>query len=236
VSTHVSNQFPGVQDMIRNTKAMNKPQPPRLQLAVDVLDIDTAIDVVDRIYPHFDIVEIGTPLIIEAGLAAVEQIKPRCPDKQCLADLKIMDAGYMEGSSGFRRGADIVTVLGVADDATISKAVKAAREHGGELMADLINVADPTRRAAELAELGVSILCVHTAYDTAATGVSPLATLQAVRPVVTCQLAIAGGLALDDVGPAARCGADIVVVGGGILNQPDTRAAAAAIMARLQET
>ena len=214
---------------------MSRPQPPRLQLAVDVLDIDAAVDAVKRVYPHFDIVEIGTPLVIEAGLAAVEQVRPLCPGKRCLADLKIMDAGYMEASSGFRRGADIVTVLGVADDATIREAVKAAQEHGGELMADLINVADPVRRAAELADLGVSILCVHTAYDTAATGPNPLATLQAVRPVVTCQLTIAGGLGLDDVGPAVECGADIVVVGGGILNQSDPRAAAAAIMARLQE-
>ena len=214
---------------------MSRPQPPRLQLAVDVLDIDAAVDVVERVRPHFDIVEIGTPLIIEAGLAAADQIKPLCQDKQCLADLKIMDAGYMEASSGFRRGADIVTVLGVADDATIRQAVKAAQEHGGELMADLINVADPARRAAELVDLGVAILCVHTAYDVAETGANPLATLQAIRPAVTCQVAIAGGLGLDDVGPAIECGADIVVVGGGILNQPDPRAAAAAIMTRLQE-
>ena len=214
---------------------MNRLQPPRLQLAVDVLDIAAAVDVVKQVSPHFDIVEIGTPLIIEAGLAAVEQVKPLFPGKQCLADLKIMDAGYMEASSGFRRGADIVTVLGVADDATINGAVTAAREHGGELMADLINVADPVRRAAELVDLGVSILCVHTAHDTAVSGAHPLATLQAVRPVAKCQLAIAGGLGLDDVGPAIECGADIIVVGGGILNQPDPRAAAAAIMTRLQE-
>ena len=214
---------------------MSRPQPPRLQLAVDVLGIDAAVDVVKQVYPHFDIVEIGTPLIIEAGLAAVEQVKPLCRDKQCLADLKIMDAGHMEASSGFQRGADIVTVLGVADDTTISKAVEAAREHGGELMADLINAADPVRRAAELVELGVSILCVHTAHDTTAGGAHPLTTLQVVRPVVECQLAIAGGLGLADVGPAIECGADIVVVGGGILNQPDPRAAAAAMMTRLQE-
>ena len=214
---------------------MSRSQPPRLQLAVDVLDIETAVDVVERVHPHFDIVEIGTPLIIEAGLAAVERIKPLCPGKRCLADLKIMDAGRLEASSGFRRGADIVTVLAVADDATIAKAVEAADEHGGQLMADLINAADPARRAVELADLGVSILCVHTAHDTTATGANPLAMLQAVRPVVKCELAIAGGLALDSVGAAVEHGADIGVGGGGILNQPDQRAAAAAIMARLRE-
>ena len=214
---------------------MGVSQPPRLQLAVDVLDLEVAVDVVERVHPHFDIVEIGTPLIIEAGLAAVERIKPLCSDKQCLADLKIMDAGHIEASSGFRRGADIVTVLGAADDATIAKAVEAADEHGGQLMVDLINVADPPRRAVELADLGVSILCVHTAHDTAAIGANPLAMLQAVRAVATCQLAVAGGLALDTVGAAVKHGADIVVVGGGILNQPDPRAAAAAIMAKLRE-
>jgi 3-keto-L-gulonate-6-phosphate decarboxylase len=48
-------------------------------------------------------------------------------------------------------------------------------------------------------------------------------------------VAVAGGLKLDSVTQALTAGAEIVVVGGGILNQPDPGAAAAAIMKRLSE-
>ena len=208
---------------------------PLLQLAVDTLSLDDAMRLVERVYPHFDILEVGTPLIIEEGLAPVEQLKRRFGDKQCLADLKIMDAGRLEASSGFRRGADIVTVLGAADDETIRGALEAAAEAGGRLMADLINVADPVHRARELVDLGVHILCLHTAYDLRDRGIDPLGELHGVRPVVSCPLAIAGGIALSQAREAVARGADIVIVGGGISNQPDPAAAAAAILASIRE-
>ena len=87
----------------------------------------------------------------------METIKTRFPDKKCLADLKIMDAGKIEATSAFQRGADIVTVLGCADDQTVRGALEAAEAHGGLLMADLINVRDPVGRARADAESPVSI-------------------------------------------------------------------------------
>lgn len=203
---------------------------PQLQLAVDVLSEAEALQVVERIYPYFDIIEVGTPLIIEDGLSPVERLKAKYPDKQVLADLKVMDAGKIEAGSGFRRGADIVTVLGVADDATIRGAVEMMRQHGRLLMADLINTAHPAARAAELEKLGVPIVCVHTAYDVQGAGGDPLAELHAVRQAVKCRVAIAGGLKLANIPGSIAGGADIVIVGGGILNAPDPRAAAKAIM------
>jgi len=126
---------------------MARDSSPRLQLAIDVLRTSDALRLAEATYPHFDIAEIGTPLIIEEGLAALEALKSRFPDKQYLADLKIMDAGFIEASSGFTRGADIVTVLAAADDQTISGALEAAEKHHGKIMADLINVPDPLVRA-----------------------------------------------------------------------------------------
>ncbi len=42
------------------------------------------------------------------------------------ADLKTMDAGEPEAEIAFEAGADLVSVLGSADDSTIAGAVKAA--------------------------------------------------------------------------------------------------------------
>lgn len=91
---------------------MNSKSRPLLQVAVDVLSTLQALKIVGQIYPHLDIIEIGTPLIIGEGLSALETIKAKFPDKKYVADLKIMDAGMIEATSAFKRGADIVTGTG----------------------------------------------------------------------------------------------------------------------------
>lgn len=208
---------------------------PLLQLAIDTLSTADALALLAKVHPHCDIVEVGTPLIIEEGLAALETLRKKFPDKQYLADVKVLDAGKIEATSAFRRGANIATVLAAADDRTIRGAVEAANAHGAKLMADLINVANASGRARELEKMGVHIVCVHTGYDSQQGGGSPLAELEQVRAAVKCSLAVAGGLNAKTVGQAIQAGADIVVVGGGITNQPDPRAAAQEIMRQLAE-
>ena len=201
---------------------------PQLQLAVDVLSIDEALAIVEVVHESVDIIEVGTPLVIECGLKPVELLKEKYPEKQVLADLKIMDAGSIEASSGFGRGADIVTVLGLADEATIRGAVEAA-DGRGRVMADLIQVPDPAARATELVAMGVHVLCLHTAYDRRDEGVDPLVELHAVRPVVDVPLGIAGGLKFENAADVVAGGADIVVVGGAIQNAEDPAEMAAEI-------
>ena len=202
---------------------------PLLQLAVDMLTVSEALEVIEEVHPFFDIGEIGTPLIIEEGLSALEVVKKKYPDKEYLADLKIMDAGYVEASSAFRRGADIVTVLAAADDQTIEEALRASREYGLKIMVDLINAPAPACRAKELEKMGVPILCVHTAFDRQLCQADQMTDLEDVRAVVSCKLALAGGLDLDTVSTAIDVGADIVVVGGAILRQKDRRKTASDI-------
>jgi 3-hexulose-6-phosphate synthase len=214
---------------------MNFKSKPLLQVALDVLSTQEALGIAVQIYPHFDILEIGTPLIIGEGLSALETIKAKFPDKKYLADLKIMDAGKIEAASAFKRGADIVTALAAADDLTIRGALDAAEACDGQLMADLINVRDPVARAIELCAMNVPIVCLHTAFDRRGSGQDSLYFLEMVRPVVSCQLAIAGGLTSDAVGSALSKGADIVVVGSGITDQRDPRKVACTIMKQLEE-
>lgn len=200
-----------------------------LQIALDCLRVEEALRLMEQVHPYVDIVEIGTPLIFEAGLAAVEQIKSRYPDKSCVADLKIMDAGRVEASSGFKRGADIVTILGVAADMTVQAALEAAADHGGKVMADLINAPDPVRRCGELDALGVPILCLHTAFDRQGVEKADAQPLAEVRRQTTCRLAVAGGITLDTMPAVIQNGADIVIVGGAIARDPNPGEAAAAM-------
>ena len=68
----------------------------KLQLAIDLVDTAGAIALVKEIgEDNLDIVEIGTPVVINEGLRAVKEMKAAFPNLTVLADLKIMDAaGY----------------------------------------------------------------------------------------------------------------------------------------------
>lgn len=208
---------------------------PCLQLAVDAASLEEAMSLTEMVYPNFDIVEIGTPLIIAEGVRSVTAIKNRWPDKLCLADVKIMDAGNMEAEIAFSRGADIVTVLGCADDATILGALQAAKKHEKRVMVDLINCSDLVGRAKQLEAMGVEILCVHAAVDTGSDARCLFVELTALRKSVKCRIAIAGGISGNTISDAVSAGASIVVVGGAISRAKQPAEVAASMMRHLQK-
>ncbi|MCM3703266.1 3-hexulose-6-phosphate synthase [Paenibacillus macerans] len=199
-----------------------------LQLALDLVNIPEAKQIVAEVQEHIDIVEIGTPVVINEGLRAVKEIKEQFPSLKVLADLKVMDAGAYEVMKAAEAGADIVTVLGATDDATIRGAVEEAKKHNTKILVDMINVKDIETRAREIDALGVDYICVHTGYDLQAEGQSPFEQLRIIKNVVkNSKTAVAGGIKLDTLPDVVKANPDLVIVGGGITGQADKKAAAA---------
>ncbi|MEK3911201.1 3-hexulose-6-phosphate synthase [Paenibacillus sp. FSL H7-0331] len=202
----------------------------KLQLALDLVNIPDAIQLVKEVEAYIDIVEIGTPIVINEGLHAVKAIKDAYPNLQVLADLKIMDAGGYEVMKASEAGADIITVLGASNDATIKGAVEEARKLGKSILVDMINVTDLEKRAVEIDALGVDYICVHTGYDLQAAGQSPFEELRTVKRVVkNAKTAVAGGIKLSTLPEVIRAQPDLIIVGGGITGQEDKAGTAAEI-------
>lgn len=200
----------------------------KLQLALDLVNIPGAIEVVKEVEAFIDVVEIGTPIIINEGLHAVKAIKEAFPQLEVLADLKIMDAGGYEIMKAAEAGADIVTVLGATDNATIKGAVEEARKQNKQVMIDMINVKNIEERAAEIDALGVDYICVHTGYDLQAEGKDSFEELQAIKKVVKqAKTAIAGGIKLATLPAAIQAQPDLIIVGGGITGQENKQEVAA---------
>ncbi|MNZ42916.1 3-hexulose-6-phosphate synthase [compost metagenome] len=200
----------------------------KLQLALDLVNIPGAIEVVQEVESYIDVVEIGTPIIINEGLHAVKAIKEAFPQLEVLADLKIMDAGGYEIMKAAEAGADIVTVLGATDNATIRGAVEEAKKQKKQIMIDMINVKNIEERAAEIDALGVDYICVHTGYDLQAEGKDSFAELQAIKGVVKqAKTAIAGGIKLATLPEAIKANPDLIIVGGGITGQENKKEVAA---------
>lgn len=201
----------------------------RLQLALDMLSSQSALQAAQAVAPLVDIIEIGTPLIKHEGLGVLHLLRQHFPDKTLLVDLKTMDVGQYEADFAFDAGADMVTVLGVADDATIAGAVASARAHGKSVVVDLINVADKPARARQAQALGAQFVGVHSGIDQQKQGQSPLSDLKAVQDAVTIGVLVAGGIRLETLPQVVAHQPEIVVVGGAITGAADPVAAAQAI-------
>ncbi len=78
----------------------------KLQLALDDITLEDALSLVRTVRDYIDIIEIGTPFVIEYGMEAVRVMKKEFPEKEILADLKIMDAGDYEAEEALKAGAD----------------------------------------------------------------------------------------------------------------------------------
>ena len=193
-----------------------------LQLAIDLLNKEDATELANKVKDYVDIVEIGTPIVINEGLPAVQHLNDNIDSVKVLADLKIMDAADYEVSQAVKFGADIVTILGVAEDASIKAAVDEAHKHGKQLLVDMIAVQDLEKRAKDLDDLGADYIAVHTGYDLQAEGQSPLESLRKVKSVISnSKVAVAGGIKPDTIKDIVSENPDLIIVGGGIANADD---------------
>jgi 3-hexulose-6-phosphate synthase len=199
-----------------------------LQLALDLVNIPEAIEVVKEVEEYIDIVEIGTPVIKIWGLQAVKEMKEAFPHLKVLADLKTMDAAAYEVMKASEAGADIMTVLGAAEDLTIKGAVEEAKKQGKQILVDMIAVKNLEERAKEVDQMGVDYICVHTGYDLQAVGKNSFEDLKKIKAVVkNAKTAIAGGIKLETLPEVIKAQPDLVIVGGGIAGQEDKKAVAA---------
>ena len=139
---------------------------PVLQVALDHMHLKRALLAAkEAVEGGADWLEAGTPLIKSEGMEVVRELKKSFPGRTIVADLKTMDTGAFEVEIAAKAGADVVTVMGVTDDATILEAVKAARRYGAKVMVDLMRVSDKAARAKELEKLGVDYLNLHVSID-----------------------------------------------------------------------
>lgn len=91
----------------------------------------------------------------------------------------------------------------------------------------MIAVKNLEERAKQVDEMGVDYICVHAGYDLQAVGKNPLDDLKRIKAVVkNAKTAIAGGIKLETLPEVIKAEPDLVIVGGGIANQTDKKAAA----------
>src|SRR5256712_494299 len=191
---------------------------PVLQVALDHMHLKRALLAAkEAVEGGADWLEAGTPLVKSEGMEVVRQLKKSFPGRTIVADLKTMDTGAFEVEIAAKAGADVITVMGVTDDATILEAVRAARRYGSKNMGGPGRGARKPAPGEELEKLGVDYLNMHVSIDEQMIAHTPLQELKAVAAATSIPVAVAGGLNSETVGDALKAGASIVIVGGAII-------------------
>ncbi|MEY8524073.1 3-hexulose-6-phosphate synthase [Lachnospiraceae bacterium 38-10] len=199
----------------------------KLQIAVDIADTERVLEIAEQVHDIVDIYEVGTPVIMKEGMRPIRALKERYPDLCVLADTKIMDGGALECGDVCKAGADIVTVLALADNATIVEVVETAHRYDRKVLADLICVRDIPERAKELVDMGVDYIGVHTGVDMQKAGRTPLKDLEElVFAVDPARTAVAGGVNIDTIDAYAALETEIIIAGGAICHAENIRQAA----------
>jgi 3-hexulose-6-phosphate synthase len=189
---------------------------PIVQVSLDLPSIEDAMPVAETaVRAGVDYIEAGTPLILGEGLRAVKALRKAFPEHPIVADLKTMDAGYLEAEMMFKAGATHVVVMGVAHRGTIMGAVRAAKEYGGKVMGDIMLHPDKPANARLMQDLGVDYIIVHTGLDERNTdiGKHPFDDLKSVVEAVTIPVQAVGGLTLEQAVQCPKMGAPLVVIG-----------------------
>lgn len=194
-----------------------------LQIALDFTDLYEALELAIKLSNALDKenlwLEAGTPLIKAWGRVAVKLIK-EFTGCVVVADSKTMDTGALEAEIFYKAGADVVTVLGLADDSTISEAVKKAKEFGRFVAVDLINHPNPLNRAVEVSDIGVDIVIYHVGIDVqrrrGLSATDMINELVELRRKIRNLVAVAGGIKHGDASKFIDIGVNIVIVGSAI--------------------
>ncbi|QDJ12595.1 3-keto-L-gulonate-6-phosphate decarboxylase [Mergibacter septicus] len=99
---------------------------PLLQIALDSLNLETAIETAKNAADSVDIIEVGTILAFAEGMNAVRTLRQNHPNHILVCDMKTTDGGAILAKMAFDAGTDWLTVSAAAHIATIAACKKVA--------------------------------------------------------------------------------------------------------------
>lgn len=191
----------------------------KIQLALDRISIEKAIEIGEKAYNYVDIIEVGTSLIKDYGIKSIKEIKKVFLNKFVLADLKTIDEGEYEFNAAYNAGADIATVMGVAPFNTISICYEVSQRNKKTVMIDLMETEENCIK--KLKQFRNAIFCIHIAKDEINKNLDKY--LIKLEPIISGipRIAVAGGVDLNILKKIHTIEPEIVIVGSAITKADD---------------
>ena len=168
---------------------------PIVQISLDLIDRAEALRTAEiALRAGVDWLEAGTPFILADGEHGVRALRERFPEVPIVADLKIMDGGYLETKLMAKAGATHVVVMARAHEETLKVVVQAGHDYGVKVMGDNLGCPDMVGAARMIEDLGCDYVIHHIGYDErrgiAANVVRIIPVLYSLPTAVTASTAI----------------------------------------------
>ena len=202
---------------------------PKLQLALDTLDLPSALGPLQKASQYLDVIEIGTILCLAEGMRAVRIIRSLFPEKILLADVRIAEAGGLISKMAFDAGANWVSVVSGATMTTVEVVAREAQKNKGDVQIELID-GWTMEQAREWRNLGIEQIITHRSRDSEAKGDLTWSErdFNEIRMLAEMgfKVTVTGGVGLSDIPLFAGVPVYVFIVGRGIYkaDHPDIAA------------
>ena len=196
---------------------------PLLQVALDHLDIPSALEATRSLADEVDVLEMGTILCYAEGSKAVGILRALYPEKLIVADLKAADAGGTVAEIVFSQGANWMTVICNAPYATMEAALEVARKYNGDLQIELYGDWS-FEHAKKWREIGLTQAIYHRGRDAGLAGQQwGEEDLNKIRTLADMgfEVSVTGGLYAKDLGIFAGIPVKCFIAGRGLYGADD---------------
>jgi len=208
------------------------------QISLDQSDLGQALALAElAVSAGVQVLEAGTGLIMNEGARHVlPRLRSAFPTHRLVADVKCTDGGAFEAAMLFDLGANAVTVMSAASDATIRLAIaEANKRQGCAVMVDTMGSGGPDGRdiqghvaaARRARDLGAHYAVIHLGYDERGADIRMVEDnllLRWTEAVVAADLGIAiqvvGGLTLAQAKELPCMGITEVVISMNLGSRP----------------
>ncbi|MCR1951106.1 MULTISPECIES: orotidine 5'-phosphate decarboxylase / HUMPS family protein [unclassified Clostridium] len=192
----------------------------KVQVAIDRVGLDKAIELVEKFNGVADIIEIGTSIIKDYGLLNLKELTLKANKSLILGDIKTNDEGAYEFTMGYNQGFDILTVMGSSSLETLQKCYDVSKEYNKKMMIDLIECS--YEKIKEISRFDEAIYCLHTSVDKSNKNniIDELRDFKLKFPSIR-NIAIAGGINLDIIKSLKNEDINIIVIGSTITASKD---------------
>lgn len=188
----------------------------KLQISFDMTNLDKAISIAKDVAEYADILEVGTILIYQHGVGAVQAFREQFPRHTILADTKIINQVKDTIPLFARAGANWITLMAGTPKDIIHASTTSAYNLNLQIMLDLTDSGSLAQSALDAKKLGVNALLLNQHYDTEKGPHSFLEAWELVKGNTELPIFICSTINRENIETIVRMKPDGIVIGSSI--------------------
>lgn len=192
----------------------------KLQISYDFTNLPEALEIAKKTAQFADILEVGTQLLLAQGIKAVVEFEKVFPQKEILADAKIVDRVDEIIPLLAKAGAKHITILSGTSNRIIQHASNIAHKLSVQIVLDLLDTNTIGQSAHDAKTLEIDTILFHSPHDIEPT-VEHLEDWEIVRENTDLPIFISGQVNKENVSAILKLKAQGIIVGEAITQAAD---------------